>query len=535
MSAKNRKTKGFVGEDSNPVIESLRGGLIASCQPVEAGAMDRPEIVAAMACAAVAGGAVGLRIEGIENLRAVRPRVDVPIIGIIKSVTQGSPVRITATQEHARALVAEGADIVAYDATDQPRQSSPDLVLNAILEAGTIAMADCATLRDGTLALNGGATILGTTLSGYTAETSSSETGPDYQLIREFSQLGAFVMAEGRINTPEQAKRAMMAGANAVTVGTSLTRLEIITGEFVRSLNFARSNPELTGFAIDLGGTKTAAAKIENGRVVERIQKPTDGTSDPSTHIQLMRELLEQLGYRQGDQLGVAVTGRVDDTGHWHAINQQTLSGVAAVPLHQLLHSQFGTVSVVNDAAAATSAEHNFGSGRGFDDFAYITVSTGVAGGLILNGRLHRSSDGLAGHLGFSSSTGGTATCGSGRIGTVESVASGSAIAKQAQRVGLSDGDARQVFDLARQGVDWAEELFDNSALSIARLAADLATILGIRRIAVGGSIGLSEGYIERIRKHIDDFPPLFFVEIVPAKLGVDAPLLGALSMFDKD
>lgn len=66
------------------VVERLRGGLVASCQPVDNGPMDRPDIVAAMAQAAVAGGAVGLRIEGMANLRATRRLVDVPIIGIVK-------------------------------------------------------------------------------------------------------------------------------------------------------------------------------------------------------------------------------------------------------------------------------------------------------------------------------------------------------------------------------------------------------------------------------------------------------------------
>ena len=77
------------------VLGKLCGGLVASCQPVDQGPMDRPEIVAAMAQAAVAGGAAGLRIEGVENLRAVRPFVSVPIIGIVKSNCENTPVRIT--------------------------------------------------------------------------------------------------------------------------------------------------------------------------------------------------------------------------------------------------------------------------------------------------------------------------------------------------------------------------------------------------------------------------------------------------------
>ena len=77
------------------ILTQLKNGLIASCQPVDDGPMDSPEIVAAMAKASVIGGAAGLRIEGIENLKAVRAVVDVPIVGIVKRDLPDSPVRIT--------------------------------------------------------------------------------------------------------------------------------------------------------------------------------------------------------------------------------------------------------------------------------------------------------------------------------------------------------------------------------------------------------------------------------------------------------
>ncbi|HMR59949.1 putative N-acetylmannosamine-6-phosphate 2-epimerase [Amaricoccus sp.] len=222
------------------VLERLRGGLVVSCQPVDGGPMDRPGIVAAMARAAVAGGAAGLRIEGVENLRATRPLVEVPVIGIVKRDLPGSPVRITVTAADAQALIAAGAEIVAYDATPRPRTQARDDILAAILAGGALAMADCADLADGRAALAGGAAILGTTLSGYTGETATGEAGPDFELIREFRGLGAFVMAEGRLNTPERAAAAMRAGADAGTVGSALTRLELVTGWFADAVRAGR-------------------------------------------------------------------------------------------------------------------------------------------------------------------------------------------------------------------------------------------------------------------------------------------------------
>ncbi|MCK8462885.1 putative N-acetylmannosamine-6-phosphate 2-epimerase [Aliiroseovarius sp. S1339] len=213
-------------------LDTLRGGLVVSCQPVDDGPMDRPEIVAAMAAAAVAGGANGLRIEGVDNLVAVRQVVSVPIIGILKRDLDDSPVRITPYLADVKALAEAGADIIAYDATDRPRPETTAAIVAAIHAARALAMADCSTLADGQRALAEGAAILGTTLSGYTAETKDRVEGVDHDLIHAFHQLGGFVMAEGRVNTPELAGSAMAAGADAVTVGTALTRLEHVTGWF---------------------------------------------------------------------------------------------------------------------------------------------------------------------------------------------------------------------------------------------------------------------------------------------------------------
>lgn len=223
------------------VLECMRGGLVASCQPVDHGPMDRPDIVAAMAQAAVAGGAAALRIEGVENLRAVRELVDVPIIGIVKSDLPDSPVRITVTVDDVLSLARAGADVIAYDATPRPRPDSREKVLAAILANECLAMADCAAPDDGKMALAAGVSILGTTLSGYTAETEGMHDGPDFDLIRAFKQLGAgFVMAEGRINTPELAAEAIAVGADAVTVGSALTRLEVVTGWFANAVRVKR-------------------------------------------------------------------------------------------------------------------------------------------------------------------------------------------------------------------------------------------------------------------------------------------------------
>ncbi|EKF20505.1 N-acetylmannosamine-6-phosphate 2-epimerase [Nitratireductor pacificus pht-3B] len=198
--------------------------------------MDRPDIVAAMAQAAIAGGAAGVRIEGIEKLKIVRPMIEAPIIGIVKCDLPESSARITVSVASAQALIDAGADIVGYDATPRPRVDERREIVAAILSGGALAMADCSTLEDAIAARKEGAVILGTTLSGYTPDTAAEDAGPDLPLLGKLRELGRFVMAEGRFDTPSLAALAMTAGADAVTVGSALTRLEIATQWFAEAV-----------------------------------------------------------------------------------------------------------------------------------------------------------------------------------------------------------------------------------------------------------------------------------------------------------
>lgn len=208
----------------------LENGLVVSCQPVPGSAMDKPEIVAAMACAALDGGAAALRIEGISNIEAVRKVTDAPIIGIIKRDLPDSDVRITPWQEDVDALSAAGADIIAFDVTQRARPVSVEALYQRVCKTGCLAMADASCLKDGLLAQQMGLDFIGTTLSGYTQTPVPSE--PDIELVRQLVQAGCRVIAEGRYNSPELAAAVMKAGAYAVTVGSAITRIEHICGWF---------------------------------------------------------------------------------------------------------------------------------------------------------------------------------------------------------------------------------------------------------------------------------------------------------------
>ncbi len=213
----------------------LQRGLIVSCQPVPGSAMDKPEMVAAMACAALDGGAAGLRIEGVRNLQAVRQVTNAPIIGIIKRDLTDSDVRITPWLEDVDALSAAGADIIAFDVTLRPRPVSVNALYARVRAAGCLTMADASCLEDGLLAHQLGIDFIGTTLSGYTQATVPA--GPDIELVRQLAQAGCLVIAEGRYNSPAQAAGVMAAGAFAVTVGSAITRIEHICGWYRDAIN----------------------------------------------------------------------------------------------------------------------------------------------------------------------------------------------------------------------------------------------------------------------------------------------------------
>ncbi|MBH9552619.1 N-acetylmannosamine-6-phosphate 2-epimerase [Inhella gelatinilytica] len=214
--------------------ERLRGGLVVSCQPVDNGPLDHDEVVARLAEAALAGGARALRIEGAARLAHVRRRLPgALLIGIVKRDLADSAVRITPLLADVQALADAGADVIAVDGTARERPVPVVDLLRAIHARGALAMADCATREDGDTAAALGFEIIGTTLSGYTGGPVPAE--PDWTLLQALSAHHPRVMAEGRVNTPAQVAQARALGAWAVTVGTAITRTELVTHAFVEA------------------------------------------------------------------------------------------------------------------------------------------------------------------------------------------------------------------------------------------------------------------------------------------------------------
>ncbi|MCI0521144.1 MAG: N-acetylmannosamine-6-phosphate 2-epimerase [Chloroflexi bacterium] len=223
----------------DPVILKLKHGLIVSCQAREGNPLRGARFMAAFACAAELGGAVGIRANGAADIRAIRKITSLPILGINKWRQAHWPVYITPNLQAARSVRQAGADIIAIDATHRPRRGgiSPEALIDAIhTHLGCPVMADIDSLEEGIAAARAGADLVATTLSGYT-ERGLTTPGPDLALVRMLAQAVAVpVICEGRIWSPQDVSAAFKAGAYAVVVGTAITNPMEITRRFAAGI-----------------------------------------------------------------------------------------------------------------------------------------------------------------------------------------------------------------------------------------------------------------------------------------------------------
>lgn len=217
-------------------------GLIVSVQAPEGSPLRDPEVIAAMAEASLRNGASGVRLESPEHIGAVRRRCpDALIVGLWKRATPGSAVYITPGWEEIKAVWAAGADVVAVDATERPRPSGvslAQLITRARQELNAPLMADVDSVANGLEAARLGCPWVGTTLFGYTEATAAGRP-PAWNLLGPLRQQlppDTALICEGGIASPEQAARALAAGADAVVVGTAITGVDLQVQAYARAL-----------------------------------------------------------------------------------------------------------------------------------------------------------------------------------------------------------------------------------------------------------------------------------------------------------
>ncbi|MBQ9325432.1 MAG: N-acetylmannosamine-6-phosphate 2-epimerase [Clostridia bacterium] len=218
----------------------MRGTIIVSCQATPGEPLYDPErsVMPLMARAAKQAGARMIRTSSVRDIMGIKEETGLPVIGLIKRDYPGYSGRITMTMREVDECMEALADIVSIDCTDTPRGdglTAPEF-LRQVREKypNIIIMADCATLGEARAAYEAGADLVGSTMNGYTAATADCKGEPNYALVADMvAALPCPVIAEGRVHTPEQARKMLDLGAWAVVVGGAITRPLEIAARFM--------------------------------------------------------------------------------------------------------------------------------------------------------------------------------------------------------------------------------------------------------------------------------------------------------------
>lgn len=277
--------------------------------------------------------------------------------------------------------------------------------------------------------------------------------------------------------------------------------------------------------ALDIGGTKIAAAIVKNGEVEQRqqIHTPRENVVE-GMHQALAQLLVEYQG--KFDYVAVASTGIIND-GILTALNPKNLGGLNQFPLKESIAKHTDKpIGLLNDAQAATYAEYQLQDSEKVSNFVFITVSTGVGGGVILNQQLQTGPNGIAGHIGHTLADPNGPVCGCGRRGCVEAIAAGRAIEAESSQWD-EPCEPKEVFERFRKNDEKATVLVERSARAIANLIADLVIGLDVQKVVLGGSVGLAEGYLPLVERCLQEIPAVYRCEIESAKFGQDAGLIG--------
>ena len=297
--------------------------------------------------------------------------------------------------------------------------------------------------------------------------------------------------------------------------------------------------------ALDYGGTKHTAALLAVGErawlVHERAYSPpgADGSYDRATMIKMARGLLARAQGRLA-AVGVSFGGPVDAATGMVRLSHH-VPGWQDTPLRDQLQAEFGVpASVDNDANVAALGEWKFGVGQGCSSLLYVTVSTGIGGGWVLNGRIYSGADGMAGEIGHVVVQPGGMECVCGKRGCLEAEACGPAISKKMRQrlttLGRYSDTAlpitgESVARAAQQGDVLAQQVMDDAARTLGVGLGGAINLMNPQRVVLGGGVIKSGKRYWRIvretaRAHA---LPQMRVEIVPAALGDDAPLWGAV------
>jgi glucokinase len=297
----------------------------------------------------------------------------------------------------------------------------------------------------------------------------------------------------------------------------------------------ARAVSEKLAIAIDLGGTQIRVALVDadgavRARVSEATQADTNGDVVAEQIASMAKALLQQAGRENILGIGVSSPGPID-TATGVTLGLPTIRGFDNFPLRSVLAQKIGMdVLVENDGIAAAMGEWQLGAGKGFANVVYVTVSTGIGGGVIVDNHVLRGRRGMAGHVGHMSIVPHGEICGCGNAGCLEAYASGPNFTRRANAAGVQ-GNAAAVFAAAKAGHALAQELVRQQALYLAQGFVSLLHLYSPDVLIMGG--GMSQQF-DVLHGPINDdvqryaMKPFRDVHLVKAALGGDSGLIGA-------
>jgi glucokinase len=291
--------------------------------------------------------------------------------------------------------------------------------------------------------------------------------------------------------------------------------------------------------ALDLGGTKIAGALVEaDGTLLGPVRRPTPRLGTADQVAAAVTEVLDLLAadprWPSAAAVGIGSAGPVDrERGTVSPVN---IPAWRDFPLAEHVREATGRpVALAGDAVAFAAAEHWLGAAAGFDNALCIVVSTGVGGGLVLDGRLYVGRTGNAGHIGHISVDQFGPRCPCGGRGCVELYTSGTSIARWYREQGGAERDAAAIGVAAGRGEELAVAAYDRAARALAAAIAATASLAEVEVAVIGGGVAQSgEVLLEPLRRHLADYAALPFaanVRVLPAMLGTDAGLVGAAAL----
>jgi glucokinase len=299
---------------------------------------------------------------------------------------------------------------------------------------------------------------------------------------------------------------------------------------------------------VDVGGTQIRVAVFPENSIEPLEQKKIKTQGDGKTPVERLIGVLTEIWPVDGEvnSIAIAAPGYLDPK-RGVVISAPNIPGWQNLPLAEILTEKFNVpVYLGNDANLAALGEWKYGAGRGHGNLLYVTISTGIGGGIILENQLINGATGMAGEIGHVMAVPDGPMCGCGKRGHIEAVASGTGIAhyvKEKIDAGVpsvfpvgSSPSAKEIAVAAREGDKLSNEAFELAGFYLGRTFADFLHILNPSILIMGGGVSMSGDLIMKpmkasLEKHVISPEYLTNLTIVTAALGDDAGLLGALAL----